>query len=61
MALKYGFKVYLIDPSYTSKIGEMLRKELRLYRYSASAYMLALKNTTTQCLQDSKKVTFTTE
>ena len=43
MALKYGFKVYLVDPSYTSKIGEMLGKDLGLDRHVASAYMLALK------------------
>lgn len=28
MAMKYGFKVYLVDPAYTSKLGEKLGKEL---------------------------------
>ena len=43
MALKYGFKVYLVDPSYTSKIGEMLGKDLGIDRHTASAYVLILK------------------
>ena len=29
MALKYGFKVYLVNPAYTSKIGEKIRKKTR--------------------------------
>ncbi len=44
MALKYGFKVYLVNPAYTSKIGVKLGKELGLDRHSASAYTLILKH-----------------
>ena len=43
MALKYGFKVYLVNPAYTTKIGEKLGKELGLDRHTASAYVLVLK------------------
>ncbi len=43
MALKYGFKVYLVNPAYTSKIGEKLGKELGLDKHTASAYVLVLK------------------
>ncbi len=43
MVLKYGFKVYLVDPAYTSKIGGNLGKELGLDRHTASAYVLVLK------------------
>ena len=42
-ALKYGFKVYLVDPAYTSKIGEKLGRGLGLDRHTASAYVLVLK------------------
>lgn len=45
-AMKYGFKVYLVNPAYTSKIGEKLGKELGLDKHTASAYVLT-KNTTT--------------
>ncbi len=43
MALKYGFKIYLVNPAYTSKLGEKLRRKLGLDRHTASAYILALK------------------
>ena len=43
MALKYGFKVYLVDPSYISKIGETLGKDLGLDKHTASAYVLTVK------------------
>ncbi len=43
MAMKYGFRVYLVNPAYTSKIGEKLGKELGLDKHTASAYILALK------------------
>jgi len=43
MAMKYGFRVYLVNPAYTSKIGEKLGKELGLDRHVASAYVLTLK------------------
>ncbi|OYT44234.1 MAG: transposase [Desulfurococcales archaeon ex4484_42] len=43
MARKYGFKVYLVNPAYTSKMGEKLGKILGLDRHTASAYILVLK------------------
>ena len=43
MALKYGFKVYLINPFYTSKVGKRIGKELGLDKHTASAYTLAIK------------------
>ena len=38
MALKNGFKVYLVNPAYTSKLGERLGTELGLDKHTASAY-----------------------
>jgi len=43
MALKYGFKIYLVNPAYTTKIGEKLGRELGLDCHAASAYALVLK------------------
>ncbi len=43
MAMKYEFKVYLVNPAYTSKLGEKLGKELGLDKHTASAYVLVLK------------------
>jgi len=43
MALKYGFKVYLVNPAYTSRLGEVLSKPLGLDGHVTSAYMLTLK------------------
>lgn len=43
MALKYGFKVNLVNPAYTSKIGEKLGKELGFDKHTTSAYLVALK------------------
>ncbi len=43
MAMKYEFKVYLVNPSYTSKVGEKLGKELGLDKHTASAYALIVK------------------
>jgi len=43
MALKYEFKVYLMNPAYTSKLGKKLGTELGLDKHTASAYVLALK------------------
>ncbi len=42
-ALKYGFKVYLVNPSHTSKVGERIGKELGLDKHTASACILAVK------------------
>jgi len=43
MAMKYGFKVYLVNLSYKSKIAEKIKSEYGLDRHTASAYILALK------------------
>jgi len=43
MSMKYGFKVYLVNPAYTSKLGESIGRELGLDRHTASAYALILK------------------
>ncbi len=43
MSMKYGFKVYLVNPAYTSKIGEKIGRELGLDRHTASAYVLTLR------------------
>jgi len=43
MAMKYGFKVYLINPSYTSKLAEKIKQWFGLDRHTVSAYTLALK------------------
>ena len=43
MAMKYGFKVYFIDPAYITKRGEKLGKELGLDKHSAPAYALLIK------------------
>jgi IS605 OrfB family transposase len=43
MATKYGFKVYLVNPAYTSRIGERIGEGLGLDRHTASAYTLVLK------------------
>jgi len=43
MSMKHGFKVYLANPAYTTKIGEKIGRELGLDRHTASAYALILK------------------
>jgi len=43
MSMKYGFKVYLVNPAYTTKLGERIGRELGLDRHTASAYTLILK------------------
>ncbi|MEM4629962.1 MAG: hypothetical protein QXL83_08365 [Zestosphaera sp.] len=43
MALKYGFKACLVDPSYTSAVDNYLSRELGLDKHTASAYMLTAK------------------
>jgi hypothetical protein len=43
MALKYGFKIYLVNPSNTSKIAEKFKDAFCLDRHTVSAYLLALK------------------
>jgi len=43
MAWKYGFKVYLVNPSYTSRIAGEIKDGFCLDRHTVSAYLLALK------------------
>ncbi len=43
MALKYGYKVYLVNPSYTSKLAEKLKNSFGLDIHTTSAYTLALR------------------
>ena len=60
MATKYGFKVYLVNPAYTSKTGEKLGKLLGLDKHTASAYVLALKylgvTVIPLCISSSKRI-----
>lgn len=46
MAMKYGFKVYLVDPRGTTHSKEHvdIMKKHRLDRHTASAYPMALKS-----------------
>jgi len=43
MSMKYGFKIYLVNPAYTTKLGERIKRELGLDRHTASAYLLAIR------------------
>jgi len=43
MAMKYGFKVHLVNPANTSKLGEKIGEKLGLDKHTASAYILTLK------------------
>ena len=43
MAWKYGYKVYLVNPSYTSKLAEKLKNSFGLDIHTTSAYTLALR------------------
>jgi len=43
MAMKYGFKVYLVDPAYTSKLAEKIKDWFKLDRHTVSSYMLAIR------------------
>jgi len=43
MSMKYGFKVYLVNPAYTTKLGERIKREIGLDRHTASAYLIALR------------------
>ncbi len=42
MALKYGFRVYLVNPNNTSELAEKLKNSFYLDRHATSAYTLAL-------------------
>ena len=43
MAWKYGYKVYLVNPSYTSKLAEKFKSSFGLDIHTTSAYTLALR------------------
>jgi len=43
MALKYNFKVYLVNPSYTSRLAEKLKNAFCLDKHTVSAYLLGLR------------------
>jgi len=43
MAMKYGFKVYLVNPAYTSKLAMEIKQWFGLDKHTVSAYTLALK------------------
>lgn len=43
MAMKYGFKIYLVNPEYTSKLAEKINRCFGLDRHTTSAYILAVK------------------
>ena len=42
-AWKYGYKVYLVNPSYTSKLAEKLKNSFYLDIHTTSAYTLTLR------------------
>ncbi|RLG79351.1 MAG: hypothetical protein DRO40_12985 [Thermoprotei archaeon] len=42
-ALRYGLKPFFANPAYTSKLAEVIAKELGLDRHTTSAYILALE------------------
>ena len=42
-ASQYGLKTYYANPSHTSKLAELIAKDMGLDRHTASAYVLALE------------------
>ena len=42
-ALRYGMKPVFANPSYTSKLAELIAKDMGLDRHTTSAYILALE------------------
>jgi len=42
-ATQYGFRVCLVNPAYTSKLAELVARDLGLDKHTASAYILALE------------------
>ena len=43
MALRRGFRVFLVNPAYTTKKAKEIHSQLGLDVHTASAYMLALR------------------
>jgi len=43
MFWRYGFKVYLVNPGYTSRLAEKLKNAFSLDIHTTSAYTLAPK------------------
>ena len=42
-ALRYGLKPVFVNPSYTSKLAEVIAKDMGLDKHTTSAYILALE------------------
>ena len=42
-ALEYGLEAYYVDPAYTSRVGELVAREIGLDKHTASAYIIALE------------------
>ena len=42
-APQYGLKVYYVNPAYTSKLAEIIAKDMGLDRHTTSAYVIALE------------------
>ena len=42
-APEYGLKTYYVDPSYTSKLAELIATDMGIDRHTASAYIIALE------------------
>jgi len=42
-ALRYGLKPVFVNPSYTSKLAELIAKDIGLNKHTVSAYILALE------------------
>ena len=42
-ALRYGLKPFFVNPAYTSKLAELIAKDLGLDKHTTSAYILALE------------------
>ncbi len=42
-ASQYGLKIYYVNPSYTSKLAELIGKDIGLDKHTASAYIIALE------------------
>ncbi len=42
-APEYGLEAYYVDPAYTSKLAELIAKDMGLDKHTASAYIIALE------------------
>jgi IS605 OrfB family transposase len=55
MALRRGLKIYMVNPSYTSRIAKKICKELGLDKHTVSAYLLALKYLNKEAFENLKE------